>query len=244
MNLNMANRQCCDLDIRDYKTNKPWMFADFCNTTTAGFSGESVYATKKGTRAITFHEPIAGTMTLEFQVHPFKIYSLLSDGTIESAATLPVRKTVTASAAGALTIDGDAPVSGTVFVYKEGEFAGEPIVGTYASGTFTAGTEGDIEKDKAYEVGYLAEKASGVKRISFNKNKIPKAYRVTMETLDKDENDTLIPIKITAYKAVPQRNLELSFSSAGDPASVTITLDAMEDKDGNVLDMVEIESMD
>ena len=64
MNLNMANRQCCDLDIRDYKTNEPWLFADFCNTTTAGFTGESVYAMKKGSKAIAFSDPLSGTMTL------------------------------------------------------------------------------------------------------------------------------------------------------------------------------------
>ena len=46
--LNMANRQCCDLDIRDYKTKAPWMFADFCNTTTANISADAVYANKKG----------------------------------------------------------------------------------------------------------------------------------------------------------------------------------------------------
>ena len=29
MNLNMANRQCCDLDIRDYKTNEPLVIRRF-----------------------------------------------------------------------------------------------------------------------------------------------------------------------------------------------------------------------
>lgn len=45
--INMANRQCCDLDIRDYKTKQPWMYADFCNTTTMGFSSDAVYANKR-----------------------------------------------------------------------------------------------------------------------------------------------------------------------------------------------------
>ena len=44
---------------------------------------------------------------------------------------------------------------------------------------------------------------------------------------------------MTAYKASIQRNFELSFSSEGDPASVTITFDLLEDKNGNVLDMIE-----
>ena len=45
---------------------------------------------------------------------------------------------------------------------------------------------------------------------------------------------------MTAYKASIQRNFELSFSSEGDPASVTLTFDLMEDKDGNIFDMVEL----
>ena len=61
-----------------------------------------------------------------------------------------------------------------------------------------------------------------------------------MKTVDKDENGILTPFIMTAYKASIQRNLELSFSSEGDPASVTLTFDLMEDQNGNILDMVEI----
>lgn len=61
-----------------------------------------------------------------------------------------------------------------------------------------------------------------------------------MSTLDKNENGELVPMRITAYKASPQRNLELSFASDGDPAEITITCDALTDKDDNVLDMIEI----
>ena len=240
MNLNMANRQCCDLDIRDYKTNQPWMFAEFCNTTTAGLTGESVYAMKKGSKAIAFSDPVNGTMTLEFQVHPFKIYSLLSDGELETNAIVPVREVVAANAAGSLTLS-NAPVAGSVFVYAEGDFAGTAIEGTVTDTKFTATEASDIAESGKYEAAYLVEKTSGVKKISFNNKKIPKDYRITMETLDKNEDGELIPIKITAYKATPQRNLELSFSSAGDPGAVTLTFDILEDRDGNVLDIVEIE---
>ena len=58
--INMANRQCCDLDIRDYKTKQPWMYADFCNTTTMGFSSDPVYANKKGGKCIKFDNHLMG----------------------------------------------------------------------------------------------------------------------------------------------------------------------------------------
>ena len=61
-----------------------------------------------------------------------------------------------------------------------------------------------------------------------------------METLDKNENGQLVPVRITAYKASPNRNLDLSFSSDGDPAEVTIEMSVLQDADGNVMDMIEI----
>ena len=61
-----------------------------------------------------------------------------------------------------------------------------------------------------------------------------------MSTLDKNENGELVPMRITAYKASPQRNLDLSFSSDGDPAEITITCDALIDENGDVLDMIEL----
>jgi hypothetical protein len=243
MDLNRANRQCADLDIREYATNKPWMFADFCNTTTAGFSGDSVFAMKKGSKAIAFHNPIEGTMTVEFQVHPFKVYALLSDGEILTDAIVPVRKTVACTSAGVLTVTGEVAVAGTVFAYAKDDIGGTPIIGTAAITTdtvFTATTPANIAVGTSYEICYLVNKTTGVKRIAFNDKKIPKDFRITQETVDKDENGNLVPFLITAYKATPKRNLELSLSSEGDPASIKIEFDVLQDKEGNVLDIVEI----
>jgi len=243
MDINRANRQCADLDIREYGTNEPFLYADFCNTTTTGFSGDTVYAMKKGNRAIAFQNPIQGTMEITFQVHPFKIYSLLSDGTIETNAVIPVREVVKATEDGKLTTK-DTPVPGTVFVYNNGDIGGVAIKGTFANKTFTATNPEDIVADKEYVVCYLFEKTTGVKRVAFNDKKIPKYYRITMETLDKNERGKWVPCLITAYKATPQRNLNLSLSSEGDPATITITFDCMVDENNNVLDIVEIEDED
>lgn len=220
--LNKANRQVCDVDIRILKTMQPFLFFDTANTTTAGLTGDAVYAMKKGTKAIAFQNPIEGTMTLEAQVVPFKFYALLSDGVIETEAAYATKKTVKATEAGKLAV-ADAK-AGSVFVYKTGEFGDEPIKGTYAEGTFTATTAGDIVADTEYEVGYIVVKDTGVKKVSFNNKKIPNDYFITMSTLDKDEVGVLTPFIMTAYKASVQRDFELSFSSEGDPATMTLTL--------------------
>ena len=233
--INMANRQCCDLDIRDYATKAPWMYADFCNTTTMGFSSDAVYAMKKGAKCIKFDNPLDGTISMTFQVHPFRVYAMLSDGEIETSAVIAQKEVVKASSTTELTITG-TPVTGTVFVYAEGDFGGTPLAITVADKKVT----GTFESGKSYEVAYLESKTSGVKKVSFNNKKVPKYFYVQMSTLDKNEEGELVPVRITCYKGSPQRSLDLSFSSEGDPAEVTITMDALVDENGDVLDMIEI----
>lgn len=238
--MNMANRQCCDLDIREYGSNRPWMFAEFCNTTTAGFTSEPVYALKKGGKAIKFDNPLDATMSITFQVHPFRIFALLSDGQVETSAVVPVREELKATAGGTLTLTGE-PVAGTVFVYAKKTYGGEnDIKGTLEGKAFTATTASELEAGETYMVGYLESKNTGVNKISFNNKKLPKVFRITQETMDKDGSNTLIPLKMTAYKACPQRNMEFSWTSAGEPAELTITFDCFEDENGNVVDLVEI----
>lgn len=242
--LNKANRQVCDVDIRILKTKAPFLKFDTANTTTAGLSGDSVYAMAKGSRRIGFSNPLEGTMTIEAQVYPFKFFALLSDGEIETTAAYADSKVIKASKAGELdiTVTGGTITAGTVFVYPKGSFGDEDkaIKGTFATNKFTATTSGDIAADTEYEVGYIVTRESGVKKISFNNKKLPKDYYITQKTVDKDEEGVLTPFIMTAYKATIQRNFELSFSSEGDPASVTLTFDLMEDKDGNVFDMIEL----
>lgn len=235
--LNMANRQCCDVHILDYATKKPWMLVDFCNTTTAGFSADAVYANKKGAKDIKFDNPLEGTMKLNFQVHPFQIYALYSDGEIETSALIARRENVTGGTSGKLTLT-NTPKAGTV--YAVDPETGKIIEGTVSAKEFTAKTTSDIKEGTTYEVSYLEEKTAGVKKISFNNKKTPKDFFIQMETVDKDEKGNLVPVRITAYKASPNRTLDLSFSSDGDPAEIEIELSVLQNEDGDVMDIIEI----
>lgn len=241
--LNKANRQVCDVLIRILKDMTPFLNFEDANTTTAGLSGDSVFAMAKGSKKIGFPNPLEGTMSIEAQVYPFKFFSLLSDGEIETTAQYDTNKSVACTKAGELdlTVENGTIVTGTVFVYPEGSYGDESslIEGTYADNKFTATTADDIDAGSTYEVAYLINK-TGVKKISFNNKKLPKDYYITMKTVDKDEEGVLTPFVMTAYKAQIQRNFELSFSSEGDPATVTLTFDLLEDKSGNIFDMIEI----
>lgn len=235
--LNMANRQCCDVHILDYATMKPWMLVDFCNTTTAGFSADAVYANKKGAKDIKFDNPLEGTMKLNFQVHPFQIYALYSDGEIETSALIARRENVAGGAEGKLTLT-NTPKAGTVYAVDPN--TGKIIEGTVSEKEFTATTTSEIKEGTTYEVSYLEEKTAGVKKISFNNKKTPKDFFIQMETVDKDEKGNLVPVRITAYKASPNRTLDLSFSSDGDPAEIEIELSVLQNEDGDVMDIIEI----
>ena len=235
--LNMANRQCCDVHILDYATMKPWMLVDFCNTTTAGFSADAVYANKIGAKDIKFDNPLEGTMKLNFQVHPFQIYALYSDGEIETSALIARRENVTGAAEGKLTLT-NTPKAGTVYAVDPD--TGKIIEGTVSEKEFTATTTSEIKEGTTYEVSYLEEKTAGVKKISFNNKKTPKDFFIQMETVDKDEKGNLVPVRITAYKASPNRTLDLSFSSDGDPAEIEIELSVLQNEDGDVMDIIEI----
>ena len=244
--LNKANRQVCDLDIRILKTMAPYLFFDTANTTTVGLTGESVYAMAKGSRRIAFPNPMTGTLSVEAQVYPFKFFALFSNGTVSTSATIAKHEIIKCTTAGKITLvpgTGNTVSPGYVFVYPKGSYGDDSakIAGAFSSNDFTATTASDIAVDSEYEVGYLLVKA-GVKKVEFANKNLPKDYFITMSTLDKDEEGAFAPFIITAYKASIQRTWELSFSSEGDPASVTATFDLLEDKNGNILDIVEDEA--
>lgn len=245
-----ANRAVCDVDIRVLKTLAPFLNFEYANVTTVNLSSDSVYAMGKGVRKIPFQNPIEGTMTIEAQVIPFKFYALMADGKIYSDAAYADKVAVTATEAGAVSfqLESGSVVTGSVFVYPKGDFGDETkaIAGTFTTSgegtvtnTFTATTAADIAINSEYVVAFIHQR-DDVKRVSFNSKALPTDYRITYKTLDKDEDGEYTGFIVTAYKAAIQRNLELSFSSEGDPASVTLTFDILEDKDGNAIDIVEL----
>ena len=234
--LNQANREVCNVKIDWLKTGKPFLFLDTANVTTEGFSGDSVFALARGVNDIAFEEPMTGTITIEAQVLPFKVYALMSDGIIRSDAEWSVHEKVTATAADTLTVS-QTP-NGKVYVYPSGKYGDEDslIEGT-ASGTTVTAT--GVTADTEYEVSYGVKKTNGVNRVSFGENYRLQDFTVTMDTVFKGEDGVFTPYIWKFYKAMAQRNFEISQQSTGDPATITITLDVLRDSDGNFCDMIE-----
>lgn len=233
-----ASRRVCDIEFRNLSDKSPFLWFDDGNVTGLDFSSSISYAKRAGNNAIGFDDPIDGTLKIECQLATTKLYALLSDGTINTSATTSTKKTIVCETEGTLTLPS-TPVSGTVFVYAFGDYAGTIIEGTVSETTFTATTPAQIVKGTSYEVGYLTVESSGVKAVEFNNSKTTKDYYVTMLTDEKDESGVITPKKIICYKVKPTRTLSLSYSSEGDPISISIECACLEDADGKQIEIVE-----
>lgn len=241
--LNKANRMVCDVMIDVLKTGKEFLFFDTANVTTVGLTGDSVYAMAKGARAIAFQNPMEGTLTIEAQVYPFKLFALYSDGVIETEGAYKDVKTIKCETAGELAVEvknGEIQ-AGTVVVFPVGEYGNEEaaIEGTFADGKFTATSADALAVGTEYQMTFMVTR-TGIKKVSFNNDKVSPDYKITMKTLDKDEDGLWTPFLITAHKATIQRNFELSFSSEGDPVQLSATFDILQRKGENILEIIEL----
>lgn len=243
---NKANREVCNVQILDYKTKAPYMEYKLANTTGLNISSDSVYAMGHGSRQIAFQNPLEGTVTIEAQVVPFKVYALYSDGIIDSKADCYTRATIKCATADELplTVSDGTIVEGTVFVYPKDQFGGTPIAATYSSTTHkitpAGSATGVFVVDTEYEVGFLLTREQGVQSVALNNARLPKDVIIYMDTFDKADDGTIVPFRITIKKATIQRNLDLSFSSEGDPQSITLTFDVLEQDKNNFIEITEI----
>ncbi|MBQ2396119.1 MAG: hypothetical protein II304_03625 [Bacteroidales bacterium] len=237
-----ANREVCDVQIVEYATKAPIVDFRYANTTGLSITSDSVYAMAHGTRKIAFNNPLEGQITITAQVLPYQLYAMYSDGVIDTTASYYKTATITCDTAGELPLkvsDGTI-VAGTVFVYPAGEYGGTPINGTFATDKFTATTEGDLVAGTAYEVGFMLTREQGVQKITLNNSRVPKDVAIYMKTFNKDVDGNLVPFYMNVLKATIQRNLELSFTSEGDPQEVTLTFDILEKDKDNFVELIEI----
>jgi len=232
---NFSNRECCDVDIRDYYTNVPVMFIDYCNTTTHDFTSDSIYARINGDKFIQYTAPGNGTLELSFQVRPFEIFTLLNGEKMFTDAIIARHEDIIAKENGYLELSYQ-PILGTVFVYSNDDIS--EIGGNYHDKKFLST---DIELGKSYSVCYLESKQDGVKRITFNNNDEVRTYSIKMFTLNKSECGDSIVMQLIAYKCIPNRELEINFSSNDSPAEITISFECLQDENENVIDLIEVD---
>lgn len=240
MSGNMANREVCNAIFRDYATKKPILYVDYANTTTTEVTGESVgaYGGWGHPKRVVFNGERGGTIAFEFQVHPFQLFALMSGAAIEQEAKYFKREVVEAAEGGVLTLASEA-VAANVFAYDDdcGTDLGAEATIDGKKVTISSAVAG-----KKYVVYYENSVAGEtVQKIAITGKTFPKALMIDADTIYKTEDDILVPMILRVYKCQPQTQFTLAHSNTGDPGTITLTCDLMEDENGNMLDLIAIE---
>lgn len=228
----MANRESCDVHILDYFSKREIMYIDFANLTTSGFETNSIYAYLKQSQFMKYDMSTNGTLSISFQVHPFKLYSLFTENNISHEAIVVCRETITASTNYIGLKNGY--VNGTLCVKDVdtlSEINGQINDGLFISDNLVIGHQ--------YIITYLQQKTT-VNKISFDNLYRKNLFYIQMNTLYKDDSGELIPVYIVSHKASLVKTLDLTFSSNGDPAEITLQFDCLVDENGKCLDIIEL----
>lgn len=236
----MANREVCDMVFIEYKTKKPFLWLDYANTSSQELTGETVYAYggKGHPRKVAFSGERAGTLTIETQMQTPKLWEMITGGTRSTSASFVKHESATVGASSTITLaEGVSLIEGKVWVYlaTDANMNTEVTVDSVADNTITVSGEG-ATANTAVDVFYMAT-VQDVYNINIKATDFPKAFTVYGDTYMKTTDDDILPYRFTAYKAVPQANMTLSFANNGDPGTITITCDLMVDDDSNMLDL-------
>lgn len=235
MNPNMANREVMNVVLLDYKTKVPYMRIDFANVSTTNFSANRVYA-KGGWGApnrVGFDGERTGTLQIDTQIMPAKLFALLSGKEIAKTATILKREELVA-AEGGLTLT-ETPKAGTVQVFAASDDCGTPIADVQVAAKKATAT--GITDDQNYVVYYYLEKTTGVQSVKFDADTFPKAFEIRGEMPFKTEDEEEVMCDLTYFKAQPQATFNLAFQNTGDPTTVSITFDCYANQDGDIYDM-------
>lgn len=240
MNPNMANREVAELTFVDYSTKKPFLFLDYANTTSYDLTGESVFAYGgQGHPArVSFTGERGGTLTIETQIQPFKLYEMITGGTMSDSGSFMKREEITVGDGGVITL-GATPTGEVSFFMKDDDM-GEALIAEAEEGSTTSYTAEGVVANDIVVAYYLTALTGTVKRINIKNTSFPRAFTVYGETIYKTEDDEILPMKLIYYKLQPQASISVSMANTGDPATLTITCDLMVDSDGNLMDMIEI----
>lgn len=233
-NANFANREVADLMLVDYSTKKLFLNIDWANVTSTSFDGDRVFATggQGAPNRVQFDGSRTGTLTVEAQVYPVKVFQMLSGNDLGTEANFLKREKVTASGTTKLTLS-EAAAGDYVQVFKADDDLGTELKATVSEKDVTVTVEDGVEY-----VVYYYKKAAKAQVVHLDSRHFPKAYRVEGSIPYKTENDDTIEAHPIWYKAAPQAGFELSWQNTGDPVSLTMTFDVMADADGNIFDMI------
>lgn len=242
-----ANRDVSNLLICDYATGAPYINLNYANVTTTELTGEIVYAYGGWghPKKIAFSGDRGGTMTIETQIQETKLYKLITGADVVSGSndiSMAERTYISMESTSKVFWLEKQPKTGTIVVHKNGTAveATFSIAGAADSTTslWKVTVTSAALSDGDEIVVFYASTAASSEKIAVKADTFPKAVIIYADTWDKSADDSIISQKMIAYKAVAQPNFSLSNQNTGDPVSLTMTFDLMEDANHDILDIV------
>lgn len=145
-NANFANREVADLMLLDYSTKKMFLNVDWANVTSTSFEGDRVFATggQGAPNRVQFDGSRTGTLTVEAQVYPVKVFQMLSGNDLGTAANFLKREKITATDTTKLTLS-EAAAGTYVQVFKADDDLGTELEATVSGKEVTVTVESDTE---------------------------------------------------------------------------------------------------
>ena len=230
----VANRRGTNIRLYKYSDQSLYMNIPFGRVTALEATASRVYAQGGPTdaRLIGFDDPIEGTFKITTQIIPIELIALACtpDG-VTDGGDWAVREEIKATTAGKVTLT-DTPIAGTIYVYKKADdLTGEPAATTATDKevTVTGAQVGDVY------VAYYLKEVSTAKSVTFNNNTTPGSYIIYCDPTYKAEDDAIVAEQIKCFKAMPQKAISLSYQGSGDPASMDLTFDLLEDDNGDTI---------
>lgn len=244
-----ANRDVSNLIICDYNTGAPYINLDYANVSTADMTGETVYAYggQGHPKKIAFSSDRGGTMTVECQVRETQLYKLISGAEIakeQTDVTVAERVFVTLESTSKVFYLEKTPKTNTMKVYKNGVVVENLSLSGATSGdkyrvVVTGTGAGSLSNGDEIVVYYQRTiGSSNAEKLAITADTFPKAVIIYADTWDKATDDSIVEQKMIAYKAVAQPNFSLSNSNTGDPGTLTMTFDLMENGNHDILDLI------
>jgi hypothetical protein len=245
-------KDSANLIIKNKTTGKIFAYADYANTTSNEWSGDSVYARAKGVNAIRFDGNRAGTLSTNFEVFDLKFLAMMAGSDwIEGSHEFMKRQILTVSATNTVTLEKD-PIEGSVSVFlldSDGYSNGEELtVGTPAS---TIKTYSIAEKvitlnattnpsGSQVIVYYLTLTEATKKQLAFRFDKYPTNFEIWADTMMVEQTTGVADyIQIHYPNAKPQANCTITMD-ATNVSSFDIVFDLFPDANGDMALYTEI----
>lgn len=245
-------KDACNVILKKKSTGKVDLFLDYINDFTLDFKADTVYAMKKGVKAVAWDKNREGSMKWSMELIDLKMVSILLGSDFLVGTTSISKKEILTVTTAQATL-ATAPKSGSLAIYTLDvdniSHLVEQTVGTPASSPNTyslAGTQITLNATSCPDgtkivCYYLVDSVATAKKFDVKIDKYPVNYEVyatsQMKAQATGDNDF---VEIHIGNCKPKSNLTLSFTS-DNPSKFDIEWDLLADENNNLCSFTIIE---